>query len=711
MFYCQIPSRIYTLAAAAMPSRTTRQRQQQQRTLTSDRSTLSKLKYWFNKGIQKEQSPTPKVPPNQQRQMEATYIPPAIQTYTNSPARPDLVPPRGPRQLPRAVYAEARLNDRNEVENESISSKSHVSQSTGLTFVQSSRFTSNSRSKPAKNRKPGGGLPISGPLPTKSLLDLTSQYADVQNPQKTYDAARRPAQAGAASTNPPPLYKSNGDGGGRDRRFQPDQPVKEVAKGRAQVVKAPSHQRSQKAMVRKMEPEFARRADDGRHGSHVTVFEDFMGKDPPPPVPALPADISNLIPPSLPSAHRLSRPFREASEFEKPFGNGKDDPSEDISPTTIPISPSASHAQTWLIYDRSIDPVSGLRERSSGVFPRFPPRRNLTKPDATTQQSSRWNACQSCRERFHPSTAVSHNGTYFCQSCAAAQKESPAKEEEAKEEPKEVRYPYAAGTYGKNNNNNNNNKITRKPLLTPSAPPHGPLTPSTAYTMTDHNISGSTLHGSGTPTPPPQPHPQLQRSPRVRRKDIPPEYAHIYTPDAQTPSIKQEDTPTQDPDRERAMMNAFYNTPLPNGTYPRYRTPPPPPITIPPSNNANPTGLRNPAPPSSIYPASSPPHNLGRLSRVPSLPQHPAYDTDAPVPEAYSMLEGKRVQRSDTVASDSSYRAAREEEVIDAYADMYVGEMSPVSPISEADEGRGGWGRAESVVSEFEGARRGWGRR
>ncbi len=506
-----------------------------------------------------------------------------------------------------------------------------------------------------------------------------------------------------------------------------------------------------------MPPQVVKRADQNRHMSSVTVFDEFMGKDSPPPMPALPANLSNLVPAVPTITHRLSRPFLDAPEFAGQ--SGKDESDEDISPTTIPISLSSSHAQTWLRYDQGADSVSGTA-RSSGVFPRFPPR-NLTKPDASQQTSSRFNACQSCRERIHPSKAVSHNGTYFCESCAAspAARTDSIAEKEAPPHFREVRYPYAAGTYGKDTINSNI-KVARKPLPNLAPSPRGPLTPSNGNNTHNptHNISGSTLLGSATPPLPSPTAPKLQRSPRVRRKDIPPEYIHLYSPDAHTaPSSRREEEeegekPTggatvTKPERE-GRRDPYYNTPRADGTYPRYRTPPPPPITIPPASpflpadlqgaaatkatHSKPTGLRKPAPPSSIYPVDNQtPRHMGRLSRVPSLPQHPAaYDADAPVVPPLPPVLGdwaeshhhhgssrKTVKRTDTMDSaktDRSYRAAREEEVIDAYADMYSGDggSSPVSPISEGGwgGGEGGWGRAESVISEYRAPRMGWGR-
>ncbi|KAL8934847.1 MAG: hypothetical protein Q9216_005700, partial [Gyalolechia sp. 2 TL-2023] len=480
MLFRQIPAR-FSKFAAAMSSRMKR-RLQQQKHLANDASALEKLKHYFIRGskLQKEETSHPK--DGFQRQTNPDQSKTSQDPFDNQAQ--DLFPPRGPHQLPRAVHVEARKN-RDEVENESIFSSSSTAQSSSLTSSQSSRPSDRSRPKPSKKRT-SGGLPISAPRPTDSLLHLASQYADVQNPKKTYDATRRPAPS---ADDKPPLYT-------KASRTAPkrkiSQPVKEVAQGRAQVIQAPAHQRSQKTVVRKAEPQSVRRADDGRHMSHVTVFEDFMGH-PAPPMPPLPPVPKPFANPSL--AHRLSRPFREeeVSQYEKPCDDAS---SEDISPTSIAISPTESHAQTWLKYDRN---VSLSPSRQSTNAPLFP-RRNMTRPDSNQQY--KWTPCQSCRKQIHPSKAVSNNGTYFCQDCAAATLSAEFDKshgadaeivEEKKKSTQEVLYPYAASAYPAKAK-----QITRKPLPSPS---------STSSTSSSTNSYSKT---------------QLQPTPRTRRKDVPP---------------------------------------------------------------------------------------------------------------------------------------------------------------------------------------------
>ncbi|KAL9026935.1 MAG: hypothetical protein Q9196_004466, partial [Gyalolechia fulgens] len=325
-----------------------KRRPQQQKSFTNDASTLKKLKHYFIKGskIQKDETSQPGPGQDSQRQINPDQYMTSQDPYNSHDQ--DVFPPRGPRQVPPAVQVEPR-RDRDEVEDESISSSLSNAPSS-LTSRQSSGPSKRTRPKPSKTRK-SGGLPISGPRPTDSLLDLASQYADVQNPQKAYDATwRRPAPRADIK---PPLYPEA-------KRKAPErkisQPVKEVVQGRAQLIQGPIvHQRSQKTVVRKAEPHSAGRADDRRHMSHVTVFEDFMGSSPPPmpppppvPVPPVPADASKLFP-SPSQAHRLSRPFRqEATEYGDAI---KDAAPEDISPSSMAISPTESHAQTWLKYD------------------------------------------------------------------------------------------------------------------------------------------------------------------------------------------------------------------------------------------------------------------------------------------------------------------------------------------------------------------------
>ncbi|KAL8954988.1 MAG: hypothetical protein Q9193_006973, partial [Seirophora villosa] len=343
---------------------------------------MSKLKLWFIKGagIEKDSSGAVRESkPRQQQQRRHVDAAAATPAYHIDPARPDLVPPRdgggGPRPLlPRAVRAGEAVSRRpNEVENESLFSTSTNTQSTGLTSVQQSSSrgpSARSRSKRTSNnnnsnkrRSGGGGLSISRPVPTKSLLDLASGYADVQNPQTAYSPTGRPPvrveTAATASSEKPPLHSHDSSDRRRHQRFHPDQPVREVSSGRAQIVvqNPPSHQRSQKTVVRKaLSPPLsscAQRAADSddrdcRHMSHVTVFEDFMGKnssdkDPLPPMPALPFAANSNNAPAL--NHRLSRPFREeaAEGFEDVVEEEWDNEDEgNIDPETMPVSPTGS---------------------------------------------------------------------------------------------------------------------------------------------------------------------------------------------------------------------------------------------------------------------------------------------------------------------------------------------------------------------------------
>ncbi|KAL9593375.1 MAG: hypothetical protein Q9219_007578 [cf. Caloplaca sp. 3 TL-2023] len=577
-----------------MSSRTPR-RPHYQRNLTSDASTFTKLKHYFHKGSKISQPETTVVQTKQRSEKQAN---PSHQywtrhepyDYNNGSARPDLVPPRGPRQLPRAVYGETTIG-RGEVESESTFSNLSSGPSTSLTSMQSSQPPAGENSAPSKKRAVAG-LPISDPQPTQSLLDLASRYADVQNPEKAYNPSRR---AEPTAMGKPPVHNEG------DRKVlchKLSRPVMDIAKGQAHIVAGPVHQRSQKTVVRKMEPQQVRRADGNRHRSNVTLFEDFMGHEPQPPVPSLPKSATGLGPGSnFSQAHRLSRPFGEVSIPD-------DDDSENISPTSLVILPRDSHAQTWLRYDRSL----AATPSQSTNAPLFPPR-DIPSPNPTP---------------INPSSALPKTA---CK------------------------------------------KPTRKPVPTPL-----PLSSPASTAANSANLS-----------------------PRPRRKDIPPEYAHIYSPppSTHTPSTYTPSNLTHTPSPPPPPRNSYYTTPLPDGTYPRYRTPPPPPVT-----------LRKPAPPSSIYPAT-PFLPFHRLSRPPDLP---------PMPQAFvaAMVAGgggdgvwkPRQARSSTVGTFESYRAERENEVIDAYREGEGGEVSPLSACGEGWDGKG-WGSPVSEVGrEYEGV--GW---
>ncbi|KAL8725108.1 MAG: hypothetical protein Q9166_007550 [cf. Caloplaca sp. 2 TL-2023] len=584
------------------------QRPEQQRNPTSDSSTLSKLKHWFNKGseLQGDQKASHQANIDRPRDMASPRyaVDPKIPHANGAARKPDPVPLRGPRQLlPRAVYGEVE-NDPREVDNASIFSSLKSTPPSSLTSAQShNSFEQLQRPKPSK-AKPGG-LQISPPQPRQSLLDIASAYADVQNPERAYDAKKKPTPVPSTKS---PLYRNNEQ---RSKRYRPDQPVREVKEGRGLVVEPPSHQRSQKTVVRKMEPQRAPKADNVRQAYRETRFEDFMGKDSPP-IPPLPANAASLVL-GTSADYRLSRPFVEASEYEEPVDDARPG-----TASTAALSRSDSRAQTWLRYDRKHGEL--LTQEQGTDAPLFPRRKNLTVPDR--KQQFKYNPCQFCRRQVHPSAVVSYNGIYLCEDCAAAGSQEV---KTVKEHPKPK-----------------DKKVTRKPVPTTPCTPFSLDTPApTLSTMT-------TLRG--TPSPEPSPH-----QPRVRRKDVPPGYEYLPSPQP-IPTTPTNNTHVQ---------------------YPRYRTPPPPPINttditshqLPiPSPPVSP--LRPPQPASSIYPSTP-----WRLSRPPSMPT---------VPNAYVLPSKDKVKERDTM-----YRAEVEEDIIDAYA-----AESPVSPLSEDGDGgyvNAGW--------------------
>ncbi|KAL8677075.1 MAG: hypothetical protein Q9186_006477 [Xanthomendoza sp. 1 TL-2023] len=562
------------------------QRPPQQRNAASD-STLSKLKLWFNKGseIQSDHKASHQAIQDQQRNMGSTRYTTErnVHNVDGAVRRPATVSPLGPRQLPQAVHAEVR-NDRYEGDQVSIFSSPQSTPPSSLTSAQSANpLAQMPRRKPSKANP--RGLQISLPQPRQSLLNLASNYADVQNPEK-----KQPTPAAQVKS---PLYKKNEQ---RSQEYRMEQPIKEVTKGQGQVMATPSHQRSQKAVVRKMAPQQTPKTDS--HVRRETRFEDFMGKDsPPPPLPALSASLA----PSTSTAFRLSRPFAESSEYDQ--HPTEDDDARPGTASTAALSRSDSRAQTWLRYDRQHGETIH-QQRANNPPSLLVSRRNMTVPDRD-QQFKEYTPCQSCRRQVHPSAAVSYNGVYECEDCAAAAA------------PKKQQHPKAGNLI-----------IPRKPV--PETP-----TPRTAFFADNHTPKYSTLSSSTTlrNTPSPQLSP---RQSRPRNTDIPPGYEYLLSTTSPSPVSPLTPSPIN-----------------PSFTIPNYRPPPPPPINtntniFSPYHNLQ-TPIRKAAPASSIYPSTP-----WRLSRPPSLPSVVWRDEDG---------GREREEERDTV-----YRAEVEEDLIDGYA-------------------------------------------
>ncbi|KAL8857918.1 MAG: hypothetical protein Q9178_005537 [Gyalolechia marmorata] len=547
----------------------------------------------------------------QQRDMgSARYVADRqIHTADGAAIRPYPVSPRGPRLSPQAVHVEART-DNSEGDNVSIFSSLRSSPASSLTSVQSHTPPKQTQRPKPKKPKPGA-LQISAPQPPQSLLDLAANYADVQNPKKVNGTEEKPTPV--AKTKP--VHQQDEQ---KPKVFRPDQPIKEVSKGRAQVVQLAAHQRSQKTVVRKMEPQQTPRADNHvRQVYRETRFEDFMGKDSPP-APPLPANVTGLAANTFADS-RLSRPFATAEASEEPTDDARPG-----TASTAALSRSDSRAETWLRYDRKHGESAQEQSTDAPLFP----RRNMTVPDR--DQHFKYTPCQTCRRQVHPSTAFSYNGTYLCEDCAATG-------------------PWEDRQKG---HTKPRKEISRKAVPTSTA----------AATLS----TSSTLRG--TLSPKFSPH-----QPRFRRTDVPPgnEYGYL-----QYPAVSPIPSTTPSPTFTSSPQSPYFATPDAQGKYPRYRTPPPPPMKITstaPNQLPSPpptSPLRKPQPASSIYPSTP-----WRLSRPPSMPA---------LPDSYNLQTKEKVKGRDTI-----YRAEVEQDIIDAYA-----ADSPVSPLSENGEGdyvNAGW--------------------
>ena len=567
---------------------------------TSTESSFSKLKYWFNKGVEMhgDNKASHQAKRKQQKDMDsARYVAgPDLRTADGAATRPYPSSPRGPRLSPQAVHVEAR-SDFSEGDNVPSFSSLGSSPASSLTSAQSHvPLEQSQRSKP-RNPKPGT-LPISLPQPRQSLLNLAANYPDAQNPKRASSTSKKPTTV--ADTK-----RAGKQHEQRSTEFRPDKPVKEVTKGRGQVITPPTHQRSQKTVVRKMEPQRAPGTDNHfRQVYRETRFEDFMGKDSSSIMPPLPANVAGLAAPKTSADYRLSRPFTAAEPVEQ-FVD------ENIRPgtaSTAALSVSDSRTQTWLRYDHKHGEPAQVQGTDAPLFPR-------RKPVVPNQDQRReYNPCQTCKRQVHPSTAFSYNGTYLCEDCAATRRWVDKKKESLKAK---------------------KTKVPRKPLPKTSIPSF-----KEKHTPASTLSTSSTLRGS--------------LSPRIPPRQPSNEQGFLQSPKPSSPAPSNAPSSTFTP----SPLSPYFATPDPVGKYPRYRTPPPPPIITSDSTSEQrltpppDSPLRKPKPASSIYPSTP-----WRLSRPPSIPSIPA------VPEKYLHQEVEKTHERDTI-----YRAEIEEDIIDSYA-------------------------------------------
>ncbi|KAI4248711.1 MAG: hypothetical protein LQ352_005840, partial [Teloschistes flavicans] len=419
---------------------------------SSDASLFVRLRHWFKKGSQVKAANNRKAADLDVREFlnqRPARISPSTWNQDNQAAFDTLN--NTPRQIPRAVQVQDRRGQNDECEDVSSLSTHSSFSASSLTSAQSCRSSlglRDSRGKNGKHSRPD----ISSPKPTKSLLNLTSNYADVQNPAKAYDAAnRKPVSPATTPKVPGPGSEARDQDKNKkqadklpERKIS--QPIKEVAATKPQIVDAPSNHRSTKVVVRKMVPQrqplMPQKVDpQHREWDRETRFEDFMGKqESVPPIPSVPSMIES----QQAVASRLSRPPVEPLGYESDASaaDDNDDIESSRSNSTAVLSPNGSPGQTWLRYDRAFGtsppaPAPSSLHRTSNLKvrnrpdsdtipgPLFPPRRRNRATPAEShrdaEQKKRWMKCQECKEQVHPSAAVSYNGTYFCMECANKQ--------------------------------------------------------------------------------------------------------------------------------------------------------------------------------------------------------------------------------------------------------------------------------------------------
>ncbi|KAL8633176.1 hypothetical protein Q9189_001076 [Teloschistes chrysophthalmus] len=606
-----------------------------------------RLRHWFNKGsqIKADNKKAADLEVREFLHQQPARVNPSTWNQDQQAAFDTLN--KTPRQMPRAVQVQVRGGQRDECEDNSSFSDLSSYAASSLTSAQSRGNPldiRDSRGKKGKHNRPD----ISLPQPTKSLVNLASGYADVQNPAKAYDAGSRKPVPTAATPKVPGQGPEAARKQGTHKKYadriperKPSRPVKEVATCKPQIVNAPSNHRSTKAVVRKAVSQrqvlMPRKVDSQcREEDRETRFEDFMGLGKDESVPPMPP-IPNKYESQHAVTHRLSRPFVEPMGYEsdsptteKKSGNRQ----SDQSISTTARSPDGSTAQTWLRYDRAqayppipeAQPSSPPPRRRTSTHkergrpdsetipePLFPPRdvpprsdrrRNRATPAESHREADkkkRVMKCQECRVEVHPSAAVSYNGTFFCIECANKQASS-SKRDKSQRQPRPRKEEEVL--VGKRR------KAVPSPLPTPS--------PFAAPYTSSFNSQDTTLRNTPSPVPAPDSAPvrrQRQAQPRLRRRDVPPGYESLVA--AATGAIARSFSPPSPTppknNRPHDKTLSYYSKPLPSGAYPAYRPPPPPPPPPPPTNPADvtprlPTARAQhvPVPASSIYPDDSP---------------------------------------------------------------------------------------------------------
>ncbi|KAI4158622.1 MAG: hypothetical protein LQ342_007274 [Letrouitia transgressa] len=220
------------------------------------------------------------------------------------------------------------------------------------------------------------------------------------------------------------------------------------------------------------------------------------------------------------------------TRFSQFMGRIPEDPEQQPARESIYIS--AEDALSYLKYRPSVRSSNTTTAEQPRAPPCFAPSDQGQKDQVTPKQGAAvypYPQCQNCLRDTPPSEIVSQNGTYFCKPCIAA---PPSTSRQT-----EILYPYSPTEYpiklGRRHRSNANQKLEPRPNTRN-------LTPSLVS-------SSSTL--IGTP-----------------KQDRPGSHGHESGSERST--LSSTDAPKQ-----RHRYNSAWGAVNADGTFPRYRTPPP----------------------------------------------------------------------------------------------------------------------------------------
>ncbi|KAL9045290.1 MAG: hypothetical protein Q9214_001647 [Letrouitia sp. 1 TL-2023] len=251
------------------------------------------------------------------------------------------------------------------------------------------------------------------------------------------------------------------------------------------------------------------------------------------------------------------------TRFSQFMGRITEDPEQQPARESIYIS--ADDALSYLKYRPSVRSTNTATAEQPRAPPCFRPSDRSERDQRTSKQDAAaypYPQCQNCLRDTPPSEIVSHNGTYFSKPCGATPPSNTTSRQT------EILYPYGPTEYPiklrRPRSNAKNHKLDPRP--------------NTRY-LTPSLVSSSSSTLIGTPK-------QNRPASRTRRESGSERSSTLFSTDTLKP-------------QQRQNYNSAWGAANADGTFPRYRTPPPlPPPSPPLSPPHSPANHRKDRPPS-----------------------------------------------------------------------------------------------------------------